>query len=171
SKLTVRLQGIDAPELHYQPQYMKSLGSLKGSGLVKKYRQHQAETATGRLGTYLSTLGLSPLPCQFFTEMIDGEGPGAAIDKYGRFVGNIIVGGVDINLEILRRGWAIVALYNSMQRSEMESCIAAWKAGVNAGDSIVRYLTKTIGAFDPALLYQPPAPAAVSPEGAHKFIH
>lgn len=36
----------------------------------------------------------------------------------------------------------------SWQRSEMESCIDAWKAGVNAGTSIVRYLTKTIGAFD-----------------------
>ena len=33
-------------------------------------------------------------------EVIDAEGPGDTIDKYGRFVGNFIVGGVDINLEI-----------------------------------------------------------------------
>ena len=103
--------------------------------------------------------------------MIDAEGPGDTIDKYGRFVGNFIVGGVDINLEILRQGWAIVALYNSMQRSEMESCVTAWKAGVNAGNSIGRYLTRTIGAFEPALLYQPPATAVASSEGTRKFIH
>lgn len=177
-KMTVRLQGLDAPELHVQPQSMKGtkykgqdLGSLKGSGLVKKYRQHQAETATVRLGTYLRTLGTSPLPCQFFTEVDDDEGPADAIDKYGRFVGNVLINAVDVNLEILRQGLAVVALYNSMQRSEIEACLRAWNTGANAAGGIVRYITKTIGTFDAQLTYRKPAGAVIVSEKVQKFIH
>lgn len=182
-KLTVRLQGIDAPELHLQPQSMNKtvfkgheLGSLKGSGLVKRYRQHQAETATARLCSYLRTLGASPLPCRFVSHVIDAEGPGDVIDKYGRFVGDIFVGrtrkmNIDVNLEILRRGWAVIALYNSMQRDEIGDCLKAWKAGIHAKDPIVQYMTGVIGAFDPGLLYRRGKNVQVQPEGAKKFIH
>jgi endonuclease YncB( thermonuclease family) len=177
-KITVRLQGVDAPELHYQPQSMKGktykgqpFGSLKGSGLVKKYRQRQAETATVRLGRYLRTLGTSPLPCRFQTEVNDYEGPADAVDKYGRFVGNILINEIDINLEILRQGLAIVALYNSMQPAEMDTCLEAWAIGETAAEGVVQYQTRTIGAFDAQLLYQPPKTATLNPEKTHKFIH
>src|SRR4029450_1890565 len=93
-KLPFRLQGIDAPELHLQPQSMKGtkykgqdLGSLRGTGLVKKYRQDQGEPAPVRLAQYLGTLGPSPVSCQFVTEVVDDEGPGDAIDKHGRVSG------------------------------------------------------------------------------------
>ena len=177
-KITVRLQGVDAPELHYQPQSMKRktykgqpFGSLRGSGLVKKYRQRQAETATVRLGRYLSTFGTSPLSCRFQTEVTDHEGPADAVDKYGRFVGNVLVNEIDINLEILRQGLAIVALYNSMQPAEMEACLEAWAIGKTATDGVAQYQTRTIGEFDPQLLYQPPATATLTPEKTKKFIH
>jgi len=177
-KLTVRLQGIDAPELHLQPQSMKGtkykgkdLGSLKGSGLVKKYRQHQAETATVQLAQYIGSLGASPISCQFVTEVADDEGPGDAIDKYGRFVGNLRISDVDINLETLRRGWAVVAIYNSMRRNEIQDCLDAWKVGRKAASGIVKYLTNTIGAFDSDLLYRRSTDAQIQLEGTHKFIH
>jgi len=177
-KLTVRLQGIDAPELHLQPQSMKGtkyksqdLGSLRGTGLVKKYRQDQGETATVRLAQYLGTLGPSPVPCQFVTELVDDEGPGDAIDKYGRFVGNVRINNVDINLEILRRGWAVVALYNSMRRGEIEECLNGWNMGRNTPSGIVKYLTKTIAAFEPDLLYRGAADTEVQQEGTRRFIH
>ena len=177
-KITVRLQGIDAPELHFQPQSLKGktskgqpFGSLKGSGLVKKYRQRQAETATVRLGRYLSTLGASPLPCRFKTEVTDHEGPADAVDKYGRFVGNVLVNEIDINLEILRQGLAIVALYNSMHPAEMDACLEAWAMGKTAAEGIAQYQTRTIGEFDPRLLYQSPATATRKPEKTKKFIH
>lgn len=166
-RITVRLQGLDAPELHYQPQSMKRktykgkpFGSLKGSGLVKKYRQHQAETATVRLGRYLSTFGTSPLPCRFQTEVNDHEGPADAVDKYGRFVGNVLVNEIDINLKILRQGLAIVALYNSMHPAEMDACLEAWAIGKTATDGVAQYQTRMIGEFDPQLLYQKPATAS-----------
>lgn len=177
-KITVRLQGIDAPELHYQPQSMKGktykgqpFGSLKGSGLVKRYRQRQAETATVRLGHYLTTFGTSPLPCRFQTAVTDHEGPADAVDKYGRFVGNVLINDIDINLEILRQGLAIVALYNSMTPAEMEACLEAWAIGKTATEGVVQYQTRTIGEFDPQLLYQSPASATLKPEKTAKFIH
>lgn len=177
-KITVRLQGLDAPELHYQPQSMKGksykdqpFGSLKGSGLVKKYRQRQAETATVRLGRYLSTFGTSPLPCRFQTAVTDHEGPADAVDKYGRFVGNVLINEIDINLEILRKGLAIVALYNSMHPAEMKACLEAWAIGKTATDGVAQYQTRTIGEFDPRLLYQPPASATLTPEKTKRFIH
>jgi hypothetical protein len=178
-KVTIRLQGIDAPELHYQPQSLartkykgKDLGSLKGTGLVKEYRQHQAETATYQLGQYLATLGASPLQCQFYTEVTDEEGPSDAIDKYGRFVGNVLIKSVDVNLEILRRGWAIVAFYNSMQRTEIQACLDAWHVGVTIPGGIVRHMTKTIGAFESNLVFRhDPTAASIGTEKASKFIH
>src|SRR5262245_55401194 len=58
SVITVRLQGVDAPELHYQPQSDPKLGSLaksknNGVQVMFKYRQAQGETATVALGDRL----------------------------------------------------------------------------------------------------------------------
>jgi hypothetical protein len=110
-------------------------------------------------------LGASPVSCQFVTELVDEEGPGDAIDKYGRFVGNVRINNVDINLEILRRGWAVVALYNSMRRGEIDECLNASNMGRNTPSGIVKYLTKTIAAFEPDLLYRGKADTEVQQEG------
>jgi hypothetical protein len=110
-------------------------------------------TTAVRLTEYLHTLGNSPLPCKFITEVIDEVGPSDAIDKYGRFVGNVRIHDVDINLENLWRGWAVVALYNSMNRTEIEDSLDAWKVGRSATDGVVKYMMKTIDSFDPDLFY------------------
>jgi hypothetical protein len=44
-QITVRLQRVDAPELHINPGPIKGK-SLKGTGLFVEYRQRQAETGT-----------------------------------------------------------------------------------------------------------------------------
>src|SRR5262245_50758880 len=91
--ITVRLQGIDAPELHYRPQTERALGSLakaanNGVQVVFEYRQAQAETATARLGKHLAAKSSKPaIPCTFVTGLDDQKGPADAVDKYGRFVG------------------------------------------------------------------------------------
>jgi hypothetical protein len=46
--ITVRLQRVDAPELHIAPGPIKGK-SLAGTGLFLKYRQRQAETGTNAL--------------------------------------------------------------------------------------------------------------------------
>jgi len=181
-KLTVRLQGLDAPELHVQPSSLKkvkwkgkALGSLAGTGLIKKFRQAQAETAVVRLATFLQTIGPSPLPCRFVSMIDDAQGPGDALDKYGRFVGNVFLrpgtaDPIDINLWILEEGLALVALYNSMRREEIEDCVQAWSIGGNAQEGICRFVTKKLPAFDPTLLYRKKGSAVID-EGAAKFIH
>lgn len=166
-KITVRLQGIDAPELHVRPKPQPSLGSLKGTGLSRDYRQHQAETATVRLGRFLATLGSGPVACRFTSELDHDEGPAAAIDSYGRFVGNILVGAADVNLWLLEHGLAIIALYNSMSRGELNDCVTAWNKGKSRG--IARHHTKQIIRFDPSLLVRPKGSQPVD-EGARKFI-
>lgn len=181
-KLTVRLQGLDAPELHVQPGSLtktkwkgKALGSLRGTGLIRKFRQDQAETAVVRLAAFLHSVGASPLPCRFVTAVDDDRGPGDAIDKYGRFVGNIYVrpgepSEIDVNLWILEQGLALVALYNSMRLEEIKACTEAWRRGTLAKDGISRFVTKTVGMFDPDTVYRKKGSEVVD-EGKAKFIH
>lgn len=166
-RITVRLQGIDAPELHVRPKPQPSLGSLAGTGLSRDYRQHQAETATVRLGGFLASKGSGRLACRFYSELDHDEGPAAAIDSYGRFVGNILVGRVDVNLWLLERGLAMIALYNSMSRGEINACLSAWNNGKGTG--IARYHTRQITKFDPALVVRAKGSQIVD-EGAGKFI-
>lgn len=187
-KLTVRLQGLDAPELHYQPSSMaktkwkgKALGKLgglkrpDGKPIASKYRQSQGETAAVKLAAFLAGHTEGPtLPVRFVTSLDHEEGPGAAIDKYGRFVGNVVLdsGGepLDVNLWILGNGLALVALYNSMRREEIEACVQAYATGSSAQGGIVRYVSKKILTFDGNLLYRKKS-SSVEAEGAAKFIH
>src|SRR5258708_16484971 len=70
SQITVRLQGIDAPELHYRPP----------RGHIN-LRQHFGESATIALATFLKTFGTGPLPCRVSTR---GNNPIDVFPKYRR---------------------------------------------------------------------------------------
>jgi endonuclease YncB( thermonuclease family) len=169
--LTVRLQRIDAPELHYQPDARGSGGKLKGTGLIKRYRQAQGETATVKLVRFLRSFNLDPLPCTFTSELKPSEGPGAAIDKYGRFVGDLFLqDGVNLNLWILEQGLALVALYDSMLPHEIDESVRSWQAGRTKPGGIARCYSKRFLSFDASLVFRPPGstPAA---EGRRRFIH
>ena len=54
--ITVRLQGIDAPELHYMPLVAKASAKKP----TAQFRQHYGRLAAERLGAFLKTLGLYP---------------------------------------------------------------------------------------------------------------
>ena len=167
--IVIRLQGIDAPELHYRPQAVKGK-KLAGTGLVKDYRQHQAETATARLGKFLQQHGAAGLPCIFITFLDDTRGPAEAVDKYGRFVGNIrLKDGTDINLWLLRSGLATIGLYNSMTDPEIRDCLKVHDKGARAKGGVLRYYTAKVSKFDRTLLYRRPtaafAPAAAKETG------
>jgi endonuclease YncB( thermonuclease family) len=170
-QLTVRLQRIDAPELHYRPDAKGSDGKLKGTGLIKEYRQNQAETAVVKLVAYLRSFGSNPLPCTFRSELKASEGPGAALDKYGRFVGDIILpDGTNLNVWLLQRGLAVVALYDSMLPEEIDESIAAWQAGRRNRAGIALHYNDRFGKFDPSLEFRSVG-SAVLAEGMRKFFH
>jgi endonuclease YncB( thermonuclease family) len=169
--LTIRLQRIDAPELHYRPDAKGSDGKLKGTGLIKDYRQHQAETAVVKLATFLDSFGINPLPCKFVSELKSSEGPGAAIDKYGRFVGDIILpDGTNLNLWLLEQGLAVIALYDSMLPNEIDESIASWQAGRKNREGIARLYNDRFSKFEPELEFRDVG-SAISNEGNRKFLH
>src|SRR5258705_2917984 len=76
-QVTVRLQGIDATELHYQPSPLSST-ERKASNPTKlnayhlvthSYRQFLGATATKALHDFLSSTGKSALDCRVFTQV------------------------------------------------------------------------------------------------------
>lgn len=169
-KLTVRLQGIDAPELHYRAAPLKG-GSVtpevraRYNGLNTQFRQYLAETATVALATHLKTAGLPALPCTAVTIV---DEPNDVFDTYGRFVGDIhvTVGGVPtvINRWLVEKGWAYPAFYNSMKPDEVTSLRDAGNTARQTHALIWKHLTGKIGTLDMALVFRgkgaPPQPAA-----------
>lgn len=111
-KLRVRLQGIDAPELHYMPR-------VKGA---KEFRQRLGESAVFALRDMLRDMaaGAKELRADAITFV---DKPDDAFDVYGRYVGNLTVYAdgfaVDLNHWLLEHGWAVPGLYNSMTEREL----------------------------------------------------
>jgi endonuclease YncB( thermonuclease family) len=171
-QITVRLQRVDAPELHIKPGPIKGK-SLKGTGLFVDYRQRQAETGTNALRKFLKGMADKNgiLPCVFDTNLDAGKGPGEALDKYGRFVGDILVGQgkkqVNLNLWLLEQGWAIVALYDSMLEDEIAATLKSWRKGKGQGSQ--PFYRAEFEPFE-RLEFREPG-SAVEDEGKKKFIH
>ena len=128
TRFTVRLQGVDAPELHY-PGIVRN-GSYKN-------RQHRAEGATLALRSLLSKAGQAQIPCVFYS-LVDE--PGQVVDKYGRFVGyvEVEVKGTAINLNhwLVEQGWAFPTFYDSCNAQEILDLLAASKKARKASAGI-----------------------------------
>ncbi len=108
--LRVRLQGVDAPELHYRP-----------ASRLKELRQHYAESATSALAGHLRRLfGRDRLECRLETLVTE---PNDVFDMYARFIGDVIItqGGENLNLNrwLVAQGWAVPSFYNSMTNQEI----------------------------------------------------
>ncbi len=176
-KIKVRLQGIDAPELHYRPQSDTKIAAklgvpgakLGGTGIIKDYRQRQAETSVVKLREFLLTLGTTTVKCEFVSRVDDSEGPGDVVDKYGRFVGDILVGPRRVNLNhwILAQGLAVVSLYNSMTNAEVSAYVSHGKKGKSRGAA--RYFSKTVVPFNSTLLLRRGGPVQSERDG--QFLH
>ncbi len=140
NRITVRLQGIDAPELHYRAPALRRSDDISAeqretyNRLNRKFRQYMGETATVGLSAFLQTTGDSPVACEFTTQV---DFPYEVIDTYGRFVGNISVrkGGVavDINTWLAEEGWVYPAFYTSMTAGEIGTLTEAARRGKTKG--------------------------------------
>jgi endonuclease YncB( thermonuclease family) len=173
--ITARLQRIDSPELHARPKYIAldkktgEFGSLAGTGFSKDFRQRQSETAVVRLAKFLESRGGSEIPCTFTTQLEPTEGPGAAIDAYGRFVGDIMLSTTNLNLWTLEQGLAVVALYNSMHDFEIAESLAAWQKGQRMREGIARFYRNTFGRFE--VLEFRRAGSRLTNEAGKRYIH
>lgn len=143
-QITARLQGIDAPELHYQPP-------IKGGA---KFRQPKGETATIELARRIETLASGE--CTFVTAV---DLPGQAIDKYQRFVGDIVFNfgqkrQFNVNLWLASDGWAMPGIYNSMARPEIETIVDAARRAEKAELGIWPSYHAQVDALNRSLVYR-----------------
>ena len=128
--ITIRLQGVDAPELHYQAAALKANPAIS-SAQRKKYnelnriekRQHFAESATVALMKHLKKFAQNGAVAVWFESEVDK--PFEVVDTYGRFVGDIIIGKESLNLWLLENGWCMPTFYTSMKKEEIENFLAA----------------------------------------------
>ncbi|HEY8184655.1 MAG TPA: thermonuclease family protein [Pyrinomonadaceae bacterium] len=117
-KITIRLQGIDATELHFK-EYFKS--GLKGN---VEYREFLAETATTKLHDFLAGGGGSKVACRVTTRV---DLPNQVFDIYRRFVGDVWVkvGGQwkNANHWLVRQAWAFPSFYDTMRNEEIQAIL------------------------------------------------
>lgn len=161
--MTIRLQGVDAPELHYRPSAEKKKADQTDEQHELylewnlEYRQMLGETSTVALSNFLGGFGASPLPCKVRTVV---DAPGEVFDIYGRMVGNIFVGGPgaeqDVNLWLARQGWAMPTFYTSMSKDEISALTDAANEAYSAGRGVWGFYNDSVKAseFDTSLEYR-----------------
>jgi len=177
NRITVRLQGIDAPELHYSAAPLAKSESTHLSEeqrshlkeLNKKYRQHLGETAAINLRDRLKRNNIDNIPCSITTQV---HKPNDVFDTYGRLVGDIIVDvpGSSINIGpwLVQEGWAFPTFYNSMSDNEIQLLINATKKG-KTKKRIWKHLQTKLGSFDFTLVYEK-EPSSVTDTDAGPLI-
>jgi endonuclease YncB( thermonuclease family) len=161
--ITVRLQGVDAAELHYRAAPLKGSSSVskeeraKFNSINEERRQYFAESATVALAKYLKQYANSKgmVSATFETNV---DSPTEVVDTYGRFIGNIKVAqGTDINLWLVENGWGFPAFYTSMTAMEMKVYLAAWAKGKSKKNRLGKAFSKDANNFDWDLLYRRPS--------------
>jgi endonuclease YncB( thermonuclease family) len=160
-KITIRLQGIDATELHYQPSPLSpkeksGVGAAKLAaykGLVHFYRQLLGATSTKALHDFLTSTGKTVLNCRVVTQV---DTPNEVFDTYGRLVGDIevTVKGQTVNLNqwLVEHGWAYPTFYSTMTNDEINTLLTLTKTARSKKTLVWKFLSKSIGPFDFNLL-------------------
>src|SRR6266446_250609 len=153
-QITIRFQGIDATELHFQasPLSKKQMDKLKS--LNKRYRQLFGETSTVKLHQFLATTGQTVVPCTVTTAV---DSPNEVFDTFGRFIGDILVKvkGKEVNLNhwLVEQGWAFPTFYASMSNDEIRTLVTAAAKGRKKNDTPEKSLQKVVGKFDKTLIF------------------
>jgi len=167
SRVTVRLQGIDAPELHYKsgplaksrPEVTPSRREAYNTENRTERRQYLGETATVAMAQKLGTFGVGTIRCKVYSFV---EHPYELADTYGRVVGNLRVGrrfALDLNTWLTAQGWAFPTFYSSMSDEEIQTLLAAAAKGRQQG-RVWAALSDDTSRFKPKLVYRKGGPIA-----------
>jgi endonuclease YncB( thermonuclease family) len=124
--VTIRLQGIDAPELHFRPPALLSAAKQSKTQhetyLVwnLEYRQRFGAQAAFRLGEWLRKGRPGVVDCVVRTAV---DRPADVFDCYGRLIGDICIDGgkVNVNHWLAKQGWAFPTFYSSMTSQEIQT--------------------------------------------------
>jgi endonuclease YncB( thermonuclease family) len=171
NQITVRLQGIDATELHYRAGALAADRTEVTAAKRAAYngwnaherRQYWAESATMALAKKLSGFGASALPCTILSFV---DAPHEVADTYGRVVGNVrLRGDFDVNLWLTEQGWAFPTFYSSMSEAEIKALIVAARKGKRM-NRLWPSLSDNLRPFNARLLYRKNgAPDAAADKG------
>ncbi|MBL7701455.1 MAG: thermonuclease family protein [Ferruginibacter sp.] len=160
--ITVRLQGVDTPELHYHAAPLSKSGDATEekrkafNEINKDRRQCFAESATVALAKHLKQFADAAGLIKAVFETNVGE-PADSVDTYGRFVGNISINGAqDINLWLIENGWGHPGFYTSMTKEEIETIMDAWEKGKKKSNRPGSAVLKNANKFDFNLMYRKP---------------
>jgi endonuclease YncB( thermonuclease family) len=158
-QIVVRMQGIDTPELHfkiYDPRTIVLIPKAKRKVNIEYYQLLSGSAALALHRLIRAVGSADQLPCQFRTRVNTAPD---AIDKYGRFVGDIFVtvGGADVNLNnaMIEQGLAVSAFYESMLIPEITEKIAAAKIGAQVPNRLEKYYRAKVGKLNKRLKYAP----------------
>jgi len=153
--IKVRLQGIDAPELHYKAPPLMASPSVTAdirknyNAKNKEFRQNLSESATFALRKLLRSIDKTEVECEVLSHNVDH--PREVVDTYGRFVANLVVKKknkkYDLNLWLAREGWVVPTFYSSMSNSEIQDLIKAAKTGKKKKNRIWKFLSTDTGKF------------------------
>ena len=161
-RITIRLQAIDAPELHYRPTAPTLKGKKPTPAQRAKFkaengdfRQKFGETATVALRTFLTKAGQSPIPCVVRTAV---DEPGDVFDTFGRFVGDIFVtvNGTEQNVNhwLCENGWAFPTFYDSMSKQEIVDVMKLSDKARLAKAGLWKKASSDLTKFDRSLLFR-----------------
>ena len=160
--ITIRLQGVDAPELHYSAAPLKKSTGVSDAkrklynDTNKDRRQCFAESATVALAKNLKGYASNGVANAVFESEVDH--PFEVVDTYGRFIGNIKVGtSHDINVWLVENGWCTPSFYTSMSRREIEIFLKAWEKGKKINGRTSKAVSYDASKFDWKLLYRKPS--------------
>jgi len=148
SEIKIRLQGVDAPELHFPTIEKPAPGKKNG-----EFRQPYGASAAKALHDYLMGFATGGTPQVYANLVTHVDRPGDAVDSHGRFVGDIIVGtagGKSINTWLAENGWAYPMFYDSMTAAEVKTLLNAWKIGRKIGGRAGKAIAYSLQTFDPS---------------------
>jgi endonuclease YncB( thermonuclease family) len=161
-RVTIRLQGIDAPELHYRPT-APTINGNKPSPTQRanfnaangNFRQYFGETATDALEKFLTKAGQSPIRCVVRTAVDEAD---EVFDTYGRLVGDIFVRWngkeQDVNHWLCEKGWAYPTFYSSMTKQEINGLIKLADKARSAKAGIWKKASSELTQFDRSLVFR-----------------
>ena len=171
-RVTVRLQGIDAPELHYRDYDPGNYKILKGFNEIE-YRQYLAETCVKRLVKFLKQCSFKKnfVKCYVVSEV---EKPAEVWDVYGRFVGDIIVtdkakNSININHWLIENGYAFPSIYDSMTVPEIKQVLKVAKKAKKNKSLVWKYHSPFLDKFNNSVTYRVVEEEKISDKGKVVF--
>jgi endonuclease YncB( thermonuclease family) len=156
NRISIRLQGIDAPELHYRATKSTKPHELTEDQnrlwMTNEFRQHWGARCAFELANYFSKYddGSGVINAYVFSRV---DSPSDLFDVYGRLVGDIVIGedNQNVNHWLAENGWAFPAFYNSMTGDEINTINKKSKEALDTSQGIWNDYSNMLITFDPDL--------------------